>query len=78
MNALNLVWCAAMVASFLLLVMATTGQGIASPAVAQTMMDNATNATTTSAGNMTASAGNMTGANMTQMGNVSGCGNECF
>ena len=42
------------------------------------MIDNATDANTTSAGNMTASAGNMTGANMTQMGNVSNCGNECF
>jgi len=37
-----------------------------------------TNATTTSAENMTASPGNMTGANMTQIGNISGCGNECF
>ena len=40
--------------------MATTGQGITYPAVAQTMMDNATNATTTSVENMTASSGNMT------------------
>ena len=78
MSALNLICCTSMVASFLFLVMATSGQGITYPAVAQTMMDNATNATTTSAVNMTASAGNMTGANVTQMGNVSGCGNECF
>jgi hypothetical protein len=78
MNALNIIWCEAMVVSFLFLVMATTGQGITSPAVAQTMMDNATNTTTTFAGNMTASGGNITGTNMTQMGNVSGCGNECF
>jgi hypothetical protein len=27
---------------------------------------------------MTSSAGNMTDANMTQIGNMSGCGNECF
>jgi hypothetical protein len=78
MSALSLIWCTAMVASFLFLVLAISGQGITYPAVGQTMMDNATNATTTSAGNITASAGNMTGANMTQMGNVSGCGNECF
>jgi hypothetical protein len=78
MSALNLIWCVAMVASFLFLVMVTTGQGITYSAIAQTMTDNAANATTTSRGNMTASAGNMTGTNMTQMGNVSGCGNECF
>jgi hypothetical protein len=74
MNTLNLIWCAAMLASFLSLVIGTTDQGITYPAVAQTMMDNATNTSTTSAGNMTTSAGNMTGANMTQMGNVSGGG----
>jgi hypothetical protein len=78
MNALNLVWYIAIVASFLFLIMAATGQGITDSAVAQIMMDNATNATTTSAENMTASPGNMTGANMTQIGNISGCGNECF
>ena len=42
------------------------------------MMDNATNGTTMAADNMTASAGNMTDANTTQIGNISGCGNECF
>jgi hypothetical protein len=78
MNALNLVWYVAMVASSLFLIISATDQGITYPAVAQTMMDNATNTSTTSAENMTASAGNMTGSNMTQMGNVSGCGNECF
>jgi hypothetical protein len=66
MSALNLIWCTAMVASFLFLVMATSGQGITYPAVSQTMMDNATNATTMSAENMTASSGNITDANMTQ------------
>ena len=50
----------------------TSGIGIIDSVLAQTTMDNATNAT------MTTGAGNMTGANMTQSGNISGCGTECF
>ena len=46
--------------------------GIIDSVLAQTTMDNATNAT------LTTGAGNMTGANMTQSGNISGCGTECF
>ena len=68
----------AVVASFLFLIMATTGQGIAYTAAVQTMVDNATNGTKVAADNMTADAGNMTDANTTQIGNISGCGNECF
>ena len=56
----------------------TSGLGIIDSALAQTTMDNTTNATMTSQSNMTTGAGNMTGANMTQSGNISGCGNECF
>jgi hypothetical protein len=47
-------------------------------AVAQTPMNNTTNATMMAQDNMTSSAGNMTDANMKQIGNMSGCGNECF
>ena len=50
----------------------TSSLGIIDSVLAQTTMDNATNAT------LTTGAGNMTGANMTQSGNISGCGNECF
>lgn len=56
----------------------TSGLGIIDSALAQTTMDNTINATMTSQSNMTTGAGNMTGANMTQSGNISGCGNECF
>ena len=42
---------------------------------AQPTTDNATMATQD---NMTAGAGNMTDANVTQSGQISGCGNECF
>jgi hypothetical protein len=50
----------------------TFSLGIIDSVLAQTTMDNATNAT------LTTGAGNMTGANMTQSGNISGCGTECF
>jgi hypothetical protein len=50
----------------------TSNLGIIDSVLAQTTMDNATNAT------LTTGAGNMTGANMTQSGNISGCGTECF
>jgi hypothetical protein len=50
----------------------TSSLGIIDSVLAQTTMDNATNAT------LTTGAGNMTGANMTQSGNISGCGTECF
>jgi hypothetical protein len=57
---------------------AATGMEMTELAVAQTPTDNATNATMMAQGNMTSSAGNMTDANMTQIGHMSGCGNECF
>ena len=57
---------------------AATGMETTELAVAQTPMDNATNATMMAQDNMTSSAGNMTDANMTQIGNMSGCDNECF
>jgi hypothetical protein len=50
----------------------TSSLGIIDSVLAQTTMDNATNAT------LATGAGNMTGANMTQSGNISGCGTECF
>jgi hypothetical protein len=50
----------------------TSSLGIIDSVLAQTTMDNATNAT------LTTGAGNVTGANMTQSGNISGCGTECF
>ena len=50
----------------------TSSLGIIDSVLAQTTMDNATNAT------LPTGAGNMTGANMTQSGNISGCGTECF
>ena len=56
----------------------TSGLGIIDSALAQTTMDNTTNATMTYQSNMTTGDGNMAGANMTQSGNISGCGNECF
>jgi hypothetical protein len=55
-----------------------TGMEMTELAVAQTLMVNETNATMMAQDNMTSSAGNMTDANMTQIGNMSGCGNECF
>jgi hypothetical protein len=50
----------------------TSSLGIIDSVLAQTTMDNATNAT------LTTGDGNMSGANMTQSGNISGCGTECF
>lgn len=50
----------------------TSSLGIIDSVLAQTTMDNATNAT------LTTGAGNVNGANMTQSGNISGCGTECF
>ena len=47
-------------------------------AVTQTPMDNTINVTMMAQDNMASSAGNMTDANMKQIGNMSGCGNECF
>jgi hypothetical protein len=76
MNILNLGQCMVMVAGFLFLIMAATDQGIFESAVSQPMTDNATDSTTMGADNMTAGAGNMTDANMTQVGNMSTCGNE--
>lgn len=67
-----------MVAGSLFLTMAAVDQGIFESVVSQPMMDNATDTTTAGTDNMTAGAGNMTDANMTQTGNMSGCGNECF
>ena len=45
---------------------------------AQPTTDNATDTTMATQDNMTAGAGNMTDANVTQSGQISGCGNECF
>jgi hypothetical protein len=56
----------------------TSGIGNIDSVLAQTTMDNATNATMMSQSNTTADAGNMTDANMTQSGSISGCGTECF
>jgi hypothetical protein len=50
----------------------TSSLGIIDSVLAQTTMGNATNAT------LTTGDGNMSGANMTQSGNISGCGTECF
>ena len=52
--------------------------GMTELTVAQTPMDNTTNANMMAQDNMTSSAGNMTVANMKQIGNMPGCGNECF
>lgn len=75
---LNSLPCKAIMAWFVFLMMGATSLAIPNSALAQSATDNATNTTAMAAENMTASAVNMTGANMTQNGNISGCGNECF
>ena len=78
MNSSNLLLCMVVVVGIAFLIVAATGLEITDLAVAQTPKDNATNATMMAQDNMTSSAGNMNDANMTQIGNMSGCGNECF
>jgi hypothetical protein len=78
MNILNLLPCMVVVVGIAFSIVATTGWGMTELALAQTQLDNTTNATMMAQDNMTSSAGNTTDANMTQIGNMSGCGNECF
>lgn len=78
MNIMNLLPCMGVVVGIAFLIVAATGMEITELAVAQTPTDNATDATMMAQENMTSSAGNMTDANMTQIGNMSGRGNECF